>query len=55
MFSLEDEILVFRFNDIIIEVGGESKARHQKADYIIADGLATDGNKIPLFLFGFVY
>ncbi len=39
----------------IIEVGGVSKASSQAADYIAADGLAFDRNKVPLFLFGFLY
>ncbi len=45
----------FRYNDFLIEVGGVSKSRHQNPDYIAVDGLATEENKIPLFLFGFVY
>lgn len=45
----------FRFKDTIIEIGGESKAKYQKPNYIAVDGLSTVGNKIPLFLFGFVY
>ena len=45
----------FRVGDKIIEVGGTSKTNYQKADYILADGLSTDGNKIPLFLIGFIY
>ncbi|MBS3151353.1 ATP-binding protein, partial [Candidatus Woesearchaeota archaeon] len=45
----------FRFKNKIIEVGGESKTRYQNPDYIAVDGLSITGNKIPLFLFGFVY
>jgi uncharacterized protein len=45
----------FRYNDIIIEVGGASKKQYQKPDFIAVDSLATDTNKIPLFLFGFLY
>ncbi len=45
----------FRFDNITIEVGGESKTKYQKPDYIAVDGLSTTGNKTPLFLFGFVY
>lgn len=45
----------FRFKDIIIEIGGESKSKYQNADYIAVDGLSIVENKIPLFLFGFIY
>jgi len=45
----------FKVNDIIIEIGGEGKTKYQKPDYIAVDGLSTVSNKIPLFLFGFVY
>lgn len=45
----------FRFKNTIIEIGGEGKTRYQKADYIAVNGLSIVGNKIPLFLFGFVY
>jgi len=45
----------FRFENITIEVGGGSKTKYQHPDYIAIDGLSTDKNKIPLFLFGFVY
>lgn len=45
----------FRVNDVIIEIGGESKTRYQHPDYIAVDGLSTEENKIPLFLFGFIY
>ncbi len=45
----------FRFGEYIIEVGGRAKSRYQNADFIAVEGLNTEKNKIPLFLFGFVY
>jgi len=45
----------FRFEDCTIEIGGESKTKHQHPDCIAVDGLSTADGKIPLFLFGFVY
>lgn len=36
------------------EVGGVSKTTIQKPDYVVADGLEASGNRIPLFLFGFL-
>ncbi len=45
----------FRYKDVIVEVGGESKTRYQNPDYIATDSLSTVDNKVPLFLFGFVY
>ena len=45
----------FRCMGVTIEVGGPSKTGRQHPDYIAADGLASDGDKIPLFLFGFLY
>ena len=44
----------------IFEVGGKSKGYGQIADipksYVIADGIDVGfGNKIPLWLFGFLY
>ncbi len=45
----------FKVKDIIIEIGGEGKTKYQKPDYIVVDGLSTVENKIPLFLFGFLY
>ena len=45
----------FRLNNFTVEVGSESKTNIQKPDYIATDSLATSGNKIPLFLFGFTY
>ncbi|MDG6927827.1 MAG: ATP-binding protein [Nitrososphaerota archaeon] len=38
-----------------IEVGGTAKTKVQHADFIASDGLDFHGNKIPLFLFGFLY
>lgn len=45
----------FIINKKIFKVGGENKKNKQKADYLVVDSLACDGNKIPLFLFGFLY
>ena len=45
----------FMINNKVFEVGGENKKNKQKADYLVVDSLACDGNKIPLFLFGFLY
>ena len=45
----------FRFKNVKVEIGGESKTKYQNPDYIAVDGLSTVENKIPLFLFGFVY
>ena len=45
----------FRFKDIILEIGGKSKTKYQNPDYIAADSLSTEDDKIPLFLFGFIY
>jgi len=45
----------FKVNDTIIEIGGEGKTKYQNPDYIAVDGLSTLENKIPLFLFGFIY
>jgi len=45
----------FRFKNVKVEIGGESKTKYQSPDYIAVDGLSTVENKIPLFLFGFVY
>jgi len=47
-------------NTYIFEVGGKSKGFGQIADipksYVIADGIDVGfGNKIPLWLFGFLY
>ena len=45
----------FRYKDVILEIGGKSKTKYQNPDYIATDSLSTEGNKIPLFLFGFIY
>lgn len=45
----------FRYKNVSIEVGGESKTKHQKPDYTAVDGLSIVENKVPLFLFGFIY
>lgn len=38
-----------------VEVGGSSKKNDQSPDYIAVDSLDRGGNKIPLYLFGFLY
>lgn len=45
----------FMVFDKIIEIGGASKKNYQDAKFIASDGLDYRRNKIPLFLFGFVY
>lgn len=45
----------FRYQDKIIEVGGPGKSDYQGSDYIAVDGLSTEDNKVPLFLFGLLY
>lgn len=45
----------FRVHNIKVEIGGESKKKYQNPDYIAVDSLSTVENKIPLYLFGFVY
>ncbi len=45
----------FKIKNKTFEIGGISKGKKQKADYIIVDGLDTSQNKIPLFLFGLLY
>ncbi|MFA7709072.1 MAG: AAA family ATPase [archaeon] len=45
----------FMINNKIYEIGGESKKNNQNADYLVVDSLACENNKIPLFLFGFLY
>jgi hypothetical protein len=45
----------FMINNKIFEVGGENKKNNQKADYLVVDSLICENNKIPLFLFGFLY
>lgn len=44
----------FNVQDKIIEVGGKNKKK-KEADYIAVDGIAASENRIPLFLFGFLY
>ncbi len=45
----------FRFSSTTIEVGGASKTAEQAPDYIAIDSLSASGNRVPLFLFGFLY
>lgn len=45
----------FVFDKRTIEVGGTGKTNYQGADFIAVDGVDFVGNKIPLFLFGFLY
>jgi uncharacterized protein len=45
----------FRWRDYIIEVGGQSKSNVQHPDIKAVDSLVVEDNKIPLFLFGFLY
>ncbi|MDY6789321.1 MAG: AAA family ATPase [Candidatus Nanohaloarchaea archaeon] len=45
----------FRYKGTVIEVGGPGKSAYQDPEYIAVDGLSTEGKKIPLFLFGFLY
>ncbi len=45
----------FRFGSTTIEVGGSSKTAEQAPDYIAVDSISASGNKVPLFLFGFLY
>lgn len=45
----------FRYKDVILEIGGSSKTKYQKPDYRAVDSLSTENDRIPLFLFGFVY
>jgi len=45
----------FMIKDKVFEIGGENKKNRQKADYLVVDSLVCDDNKIPLFLFGFLY
>ena len=44
----------FNVDGKVIEVGGESKKKRE-ADYIAVDGISFSENRIPLFLFGFLY
>ncbi len=58
---LEGDFLVkIDKKDVILEVGGKKKNRHQvyaqKTAYVVADDLKVGiGQKIPLWLFGFLY
>jgi len=45
----------FRFKDVILEIGGKTKTKYQNPDYIVVDSLSTENDKIPIFLFGFIY
>ncbi len=45
----------FIIGNKIFEIGGENKKTTQKADYFVVDSLVCEYNKIPLFLFGFLY
>lgn len=45
----------FVVNEKTIEVGGARKTNYQDADFLAVDGVDFIGNKIPLFLFGFLY
>lgn len=45
----------FRFKDVILEIGGKSKTKYQNPDYLVTDSLSTENDKIPLFLFGFIF
>jgi hypothetical protein len=42
-------------NNKVFEGVGQNKKNNQKADYLVVDSLVCDNNKIPLFLFGFLY
>lgn len=39
----------------IFEIGGPGKGRGQRPDYVVSDGIVTGDNRVPLFLFGFLY
>jgi hypothetical protein len=45
----------FKVGNKTFEIGGASKNRKQKPDYLVIEGLDTTANKIPLFLIGFAY
>ncbi len=45
----------FMYNNKTIEVGGSGKENYQGADLLAVDGIDFFENKIPLFLFGFLY
>ena len=43
-------------NKYVVEVGGKNKSVKDKDVFIAADGIESGwGNKIPLWLFGFLY
>jgi len=45
----------FKANGKVFELGGPGKEGKGGCDYVVADGLDTAGNKVPLFLFGMLY
>jgi uncharacterized protein len=45
----------FMKDNFIFEIGGKNKKNNQKANFIVSDDLDVKENKIPLFLFGFLY
>ncbi len=45
----------FKKGKYTFEVGSKNKKNKQKADYLVLDALLFEENKIPLFLFGFLY
>jgi len=51
----KEKLADFKINGVVFEVGGKSKKNNQKADYLVVDDMTCDGNKIPLFLCGFLY
>jgi hypothetical protein len=42
-------------DNFIFEISGKNKKNNQKENFIISDDLDVKENKIPLFLFGFLY
>ena len=44
----------FKVDGKTIEVGGKAK-KTNAADYLAVDGVSFSENRIPLFLFGFLY
>lgn len=45
----------FRVGNQRFEIGGISKTREQKADYLVVESALWEERRIPLFLFGFCY
>lgn len=45
----------FMHENISFEIGGKSKSRYQKADYLVVDEAYAGEKKIPLYIFGFMY